>query len=280
LPWYKARGVCAELLKLEPALWTFVEAPGVEPIQTVMVGQRVLGYDETLGVTGSYTVTAVWSHIDPVVVQVTLDGEQIETTPEHPFYTLNRLWLAARELEPGMWVRQANGGYGQVQSMVVVEQPQPMYNLTVETAHTYFVGHQRWLVHNSCDLGEAIKAQQSLGVNSGTRTKGIGASGNKYHSSWNPPSGYEQVSYDEINAVANEMGFTFKAAGGADWGIPGQYNARHVEVQAAVRGERWLAVDREMCVHCKRFMGAFEAHYGWSPTVVDPLGQAWPPITP
>lgn len=31
LPWYKARGWCAELLKLEPALWTFISVPGVEP---------------------------------------------------------------------------------------------------------------------------------------------------------------------------------------------------------------------------------------------------------
>jgi transposase len=31
LPFYKARGFCTQVLKLEPALWTFVEAPGVEP---------------------------------------------------------------------------------------------------------------------------------------------------------------------------------------------------------------------------------------------------------
>lgn len=31
LPYYKARGFCANVLKLESALWTFVEAPGVEP---------------------------------------------------------------------------------------------------------------------------------------------------------------------------------------------------------------------------------------------------------
>ena len=31
LPYYKARGFCAEVLKLEPALWTFVSVPGVAP---------------------------------------------------------------------------------------------------------------------------------------------------------------------------------------------------------------------------------------------------------
>jgi len=30
-PWSKVRGFCTELLKLEPALWTFVSVPGVEP---------------------------------------------------------------------------------------------------------------------------------------------------------------------------------------------------------------------------------------------------------
>jgi hypothetical protein len=27
-----------------------------------------------------------------------------------------------------------------------------MYNLTVDDAHTFFVGEQAWLVHNTCDL--------------------------------------------------------------------------------------------------------------------------------
>ena len=28
--------------------------------------------------------------------------------------------------------------------------PRPVYNLTVEGAHTYFVGGGQWLMHNSC----------------------------------------------------------------------------------------------------------------------------------
>ena len=28
-----------------------------------------------------------------------------------------------------------------------------MYNLTVEGAHTYFVGHGQWLVYNMCPVG-------------------------------------------------------------------------------------------------------------------------------
>ncbi len=43
-------------------------------------------------------------------------------------------------------------GNGTVESIAVVVDPQPMYNLTVDEAHTFFVGDGDWLVHNTCDL--------------------------------------------------------------------------------------------------------------------------------
>jgi hypothetical protein len=35
-----------------------------------------------------------------------------------------------------------------VHSIEVVQRSQPMYNLTVAVAHTFFVGDEQWLVHN------------------------------------------------------------------------------------------------------------------------------------
>jgi hypothetical protein len=37
-----------------------------------------------------------------------------------------------------------------VEAIEFVAQPQTMYNFTVATAHTYFVGEGQWLVHNIC----------------------------------------------------------------------------------------------------------------------------------
>ncbi len=68
---------------------------GEQPISTLQVGDQVWAYDESLGTTGTYTVTAVLQHTDPLVAYVTIDGERIETTPEHPFYTQEAGWLAA-----------------------------------------------------------------------------------------------------------------------------------------------------------------------------------------
>jgi hypothetical protein len=93
----------------------------------------------------------VLRHEDPVVTYLVIDGELIETTPEHPFYTQERGWVAAGELWIGAHVRKADGTFGVVESIGFAYRPQPMYNLTVAEAHTFFVGEQQWLVHNTCD---------------------------------------------------------------------------------------------------------------------------------
>lgn len=37
-------------------------------------------------------------HVDPTVIHLTIDGELIETTPEHPFYTQHGGWVVAGAL--------------------------------------------------------------------------------------------------------------------------------------------------------------------------------------
>jgi len=123
---------------------------GTKQISKLRIGDRVLAYHPTLGTTGNYTITAMLAHTDPIVEYVTLDGEQIETTPEHPFFTEEYAWVAAGELWIGARVRKADGSYGVVQKIEFVRHAQTMYNLTVGDAHTFFVGSQQWLVHNEC----------------------------------------------------------------------------------------------------------------------------------
>ncbi|WP_081752883.1 polymorphic toxin-type HINT domain-containing protein [Kallotenue papyrolyticum] len=123
---------------------------GAVPIGAIEVGEQVLAYDEATGTTGSYTVTAVLVHADPVITYLTIAGEEVATTPEHPFYPRERTWVEAGSLWVGAQVRRADGSYGVVQAIRVEARPHIMYNLTVATAHTFFVGDQQWLVHNSC----------------------------------------------------------------------------------------------------------------------------------
>ncbi|WP_420594231.1 polymorphic toxin-type HINT domain-containing protein [Deinococcus sp.] len=85
------------------------------------------------------------------------------TTPEHPFYVtqpsgtqpkpvghedLNEHWVGAGRLSIGDKIKQADGTVGVVANVVTVQQTQQMFNLTVDEAHTFYVGEKGWLVHN------------------------------------------------------------------------------------------------------------------------------------
>ena len=123
---------------------------GLSPISEIDQGDMVLAYDEETGEIGYYPVTAVWEHLDPIVLTLTIDGERLKTTPEHPFYARANEWLPASDLQVGDEIWTSQGTTSTVEAIDLIVGPEPMYNLTVATAHTYFVGSQQWLVHNSC----------------------------------------------------------------------------------------------------------------------------------
>ncbi len=55
---------------------------------------------------------------------VNIDGERIETTPEHPFFTREYGWVAAGDLWKGAHVRKADGVYGELESIQIVQHQQ------------------------------------------------------------------------------------------------------------------------------------------------------------
>jgi hypothetical protein len=138
-------------------------AAGAVAIGSLGVGDHVLAYDETTGTTASYPISVVHINADPETGTVVIGGEVIETTPEHPFYTLEAGWLDAEDLEPGMHVPSASGEPGEISSVDFAARPAIMYNLTVEVAHTFFVGEGEWLVHNTdgvCQLPRPRKPSE------------------------------------------------------------------------------------------------------------------------
>ena len=134
------------------------------PIDSLEIGDRVMAWDEATGTTGSYPITAVWAHDDPVTGYVVIEGEAIATTPGHPFFTTERGWVEASQLRIGEHVPSASSGSGVVSSVTWLRGQDQMYDLTVDVAHTFFVGDAGWLVHNCSqarstrELREIIKA--------------------------------------------------------------------------------------------------------------------------
>jgi hypothetical protein len=71
-------------------------------------------------------------------------------TMEHPFWVTGEGWVSAETLEPDDCVRTLAGPCQAVVSVQLVSADTWVYNFTVATAHTYFVGDGQWLVHNEC----------------------------------------------------------------------------------------------------------------------------------
>jgi hypothetical protein len=141
---------------------------GLIPIASLAVGQEVYAYHEGTGEVGLYDITATHEHLDPVIIELTIDpdlmdgdpGETITTTPEHPFFVLGQ-WVDAEALKVGMPVASFDGVRGIVHEGTVTsvtrhEQPRIMYNLTVAEAQTFFVGEGQWLVHNTQPCGITV----------------------------------------------------------------------------------------------------------------------------
>jgi hypothetical protein len=72
----------------------------------------------------------------------------IETTPEHRFASEGRGFIVAGELAIGDRVHTSDGHFAEISAIVPQSGRATVYNLTVETDHTYFVGEGSVWVHN------------------------------------------------------------------------------------------------------------------------------------
>ncbi|RZU16408.1 intein/RHS repeat-associated protein [Kribbella rubisoli] len=129
-------------------------ADGVhKPIAEVRPGDKVLATDPETGEQVARWVTQVWVHGD-TVMNVSVDGESITTTEDHPFWSVtDGRFERADELAAGELVLRADGKSGRVSGLDLASARRDVaYNLTVEGIHTYHVGRIGVLVHNECKV--------------------------------------------------------------------------------------------------------------------------------
>lgn len=90
------------------------------------------------------------------LVHIMVNGEQITTTPEHPFYVPQKGWTSAIQLRAGDQLQLLNGEYVVIEMVQheLLESPITVYNFEVEGFHTYYVGKHAILVHNNCVVDE------------------------------------------------------------------------------------------------------------------------------
>ena len=119
-------------------------------IDEIEVGDKVWAYDIFTGETELKEVLTVYVHeVDEILHLYTSCGD-IDTTTNHPFYVIDRGWVAAGDLVEGDEIYLLDGSTAFVTGAELekLDEPIKVYNFEVEDFNTYFVGDEAVLVHN------------------------------------------------------------------------------------------------------------------------------------
>ena len=120
---------------------------GLRPIESVEIGDQVLTQDPRTGALGFQPVLAAAHNQPDQLWKITLGEETIKATGIHRFWKVGRGWVMARDLKPGDILRTL-GGVADVTG-VEPESVQPVFNLDVMEAESFFVGDTGMLVHDN-----------------------------------------------------------------------------------------------------------------------------------
>ena len=118
---------------------------------------KVISTDPETMETSPKTVLETYIREVTTLVHLTVNGEEIVTTVDHPFYVKNQGFIKAGELIVGDELLDVNGNILLVENFAIelTEKPVTVYNFQVEDFHTYFVGTSQIMVHNSdCGIQE------------------------------------------------------------------------------------------------------------------------------
>lgn len=134
---------------------------GLKKIEEIQVGDVVLSKSDVSGEMSHRRVVNTFVRQADAIYKVSFeDGTVIETTWSHPFRTLkkdsigqefrieNTKWTQAQDLVEGDATLTAEGETLRVNSIVVDQRGDTVYNFEVEIDHTYFVGEVGVWVHN------------------------------------------------------------------------------------------------------------------------------------
>lgn len=145
--WLAAEGVTPGALT-----WIEVEELGVRGDAEVVAVRDapVVGQGQ-----GCVVLTTMLTQSDAVVSVVLDDDTRLDATSGHPLRSADRdAWVAAGALKRGERVTTADG-VRVVRAVAALGGARRVFNLEVETRHTYYAGEAAVLAHNNCGVGGA-----------------------------------------------------------------------------------------------------------------------------
>jgi preprotein translocase subunit YajC len=128
-------------------------ASGLVAIENIKAGDKVISTDPETMETSPKTVLETYIREVTTLVHLTVNGEEIVTTVDHPFYVKNQGFIKAGELIVGDELLDVNGNVLLVENFDVelTDKPVKVYNFQVDEFHTCFVGNCIiWVHDNDC----------------------------------------------------------------------------------------------------------------------------------
>ena len=126
-------------------------ASGLVAIENIKAGDKVISTDPETMETSPKTVLETYIREVTTLVHLTVNGEEIVTTVDHPFYVKDKGFINAGELKINDELLDSNGNILLIENFAIelTEKPVTVYYFQVEDFHTYLVGGFRILVHNA-----------------------------------------------------------------------------------------------------------------------------------
>ena len=124
---------------------------GLVAIENIKAGDRVISTNTYTFEVAEKTVLETYIRETTELVHLTINGDLIKTTYEHPFYVKDVGFVNAGGLEVGNEVLDSNGNVLVVENrkVEITDEPTKVYNFQVDDFHTYHVGDNGVLVHNA-----------------------------------------------------------------------------------------------------------------------------------
>ena len=126
-------------------------AAGLVAIEKIKAGDVVISTNPDTLETAEKPVLETYVRQVNTLVHLTINGEEIVTTDNHPFYVQGRGFIEADKLLVGDKLISVNGEDLVIEEFFIEETAEPVdvYNFQVEDYHTYFVGGNKVWVHNA-----------------------------------------------------------------------------------------------------------------------------------
>ena len=125
---------------------------GLRAIEEIKPGDMVYCADENTLEFGIKPVVETYIRETSHLVHITVNGEEIVSTVDHPYYVKGKGFVKAADLCIGFELMDNNGNTLVVEQIfreTLHDETVKVYNFQVEDHHTYYVGESGVLVHNA-----------------------------------------------------------------------------------------------------------------------------------